>query len=97
MQATGTHKVKKVMEIISLINNCFQARERETRDLEREIKRYECRLDIAEKEKNLCKQQLELVHSSNGMGQQMAYSSQQQNNSFLKRSPIGKELSTKLQ
>ena len=53
------------MEIISLLNNCFQSKEREAKDLEREIKKYECRLDIAEKEKIICKQQLELMQNAN--------------------------------
>jgi hypothetical protein len=34
-------------------------------NLEREIKRYEGRLEIAEKERVLCKQQLELLQNSN--------------------------------
>lgn len=61
MQQNGPTKVKKAMEIISLINNYIQSREREVKDLEREIKKYECRLDIVEKEKSICKQQLELI------------------------------------
>jgi len=43
------------MEIISMVNTCFQTKERDMKDLEREIKKYECRLEIAEKEKTLCK------------------------------------------
>ena len=70
------------MEIISLINNYIQSREREVKDLEREIKKYECRLDIVEKEKSLCKQQLELIQQSTTPGQ---YQSQSQ---MPVRSPI---------
>lgn len=43
------------MEIISLLTNVISSKDREVKDLEREIKKYECRLDIVEKEKILCK------------------------------------------
>lgn len=43
------------MEIISLLSNVISSKDREVKDLEREIKKYECRLDIVEKEKILCK------------------------------------------
>jgi hypothetical protein len=61
MQQSGPTKVKKAMEIISLITNYISSKEREFKDLERELKKYECRLDIVEKEKSLCKQQLENI------------------------------------
>lgn len=56
MQQNGPTKVKKAMEIISMLSNLISVKERETKDLERELKKYECRLDIVEKEKTLCKQ-----------------------------------------
>lgn len=43
------------MEIISLFSNVLQAKERELKDTNREKKKIECKLDIIEKEKNLCK------------------------------------------
>ncbi len=52
------------MEIISLVSNALQQKEKEVKELARERKKVECRLDIVEKEKNLCKQQLEIVQSS---------------------------------
>lgn len=43
------------MEIISLFNNVIQNKERELKEMVREKKKMEYRLDIVEKEKNLCK------------------------------------------
>lgn len=43
------------MEIISLFNNVIQNKEREMKEMVREKKKMEYRLDIVEKEKNLCK------------------------------------------
>ena len=52
------------MEVISLFNNVIQNKDRELKDIVREKKKVECRLDIIEKEKNLCKQQLELIQNA---------------------------------
>jgi hypothetical protein len=49
------------MEIISLFSNVLQSKEKEIKEVHREKKKVECRLDIIEKEKNLCKQQLEII------------------------------------
>lgn len=54
-QSTGSSKVKNAMEIISLFSNVIQGKERELKDLQREKKKVECKLDIVEKEKNLFK------------------------------------------
>lgn len=54
-QSTGQTKVKNAMEIISLFNNVIQNKEREMKEMVREKKKMEYRLDIVEKEKNLCK------------------------------------------
>lgn len=55
MQYNGPTKVKKCMEIISMLSNHVSTKERELKDLEREIKKYECRIEILEKEKVICK------------------------------------------
>lgn len=55
MQQNGTMKVKMAMEIISQLNNIITLKDREVKDIEREKKKVECRLDIIEKEKVLCK------------------------------------------
>ena len=44
------------MEIVSLFTNVIQSRERELKEVAREKKKVECKLEIVEKEKNLCKQ-----------------------------------------
>ena len=54
-QSTGQSKVKNAMEIISLFNNVIQNKDRELKDVIREKKKVDCRLDIIEKEKNLQK------------------------------------------
>jgi hypothetical protein len=43
------------MEIISLFSNVLQSKDRDLKELAREKKKIECKLDIMEKEKNLCK------------------------------------------
>jgi hypothetical protein len=43
------------MEIISLFSNVLQSKDRDLKELAREKKKIECKLDIIEKEKNLCK------------------------------------------
>lgn len=55
-QQVGTGKVKNAMEIISQFSNVIQAKDSQIKDMQREKKKVECRLDIIEKEKNLCKQ-----------------------------------------
>mmetsp|Transcript_18848 Transcript_18848/g.13672 ORF Transcript_18848/g.13672 Transcript_18848/m.13672 type:complete len:139 (+) Transcript_18848:566-982(+) len=52
------------MEIISLLSNAAGTKEKEFKELLREKKNVEHRLEITEKEKNLCKRQLDLLHSS---------------------------------
>jgi hypothetical protein len=49
------------MEIVSAVGGALQYREREIKEVSREKNKVECRLEITEKEKNLCKQQLELL------------------------------------
>ena len=43
------------MEIISLFSSVIERKEREIKEVVREKKKIEGRLDIIEKEKNLCK------------------------------------------
>jgi hypothetical protein len=38
MQQSGPVKVKKTMEIISMLSNLISSKEREVKDLEREVK-----------------------------------------------------------
>jgi hypothetical protein len=39
-----------------MFTQVFQSKERELKEFQRDKKKLECRLDILEKEKNLCKQ-----------------------------------------
>ena len=70
------------MEIISLISNVIQQKEKDMQELCREKIRVECKLEVVEKEKNMCKQQLDQIQHSNSNS--FVYSNQ---NSFLPKSP----------
>ena len=52
------------MEIISMLSNLIQSKEREIKELEREIKQYDCKMNILEKEKIMYKQQLEMMSNT---------------------------------
>ena len=64
--APGLNKLKAAMEAISFLNAQAQAKDRELKELRRDRKKTEYRLDIVEKEKNLMKQQFEVLQNFKG-------------------------------
>lgn len=47
-----------------MLSNLISAKEREVKELEREVKQFECKLNILEKEKIMYKQQLDMMSNN---------------------------------
>ena len=76
----SSNKIKNAMEIVSILTQHLQSKEKDLKEISRENKKLESRLEISEKEKNICKQQINLLNpnSSNQSSQQNSA-----NNSYL--------------
>ncbi len=86
-----SNKLKTAMEVVSLLSNTIHQKERDLKDISRDKKKLKSKLEIAEKEAAICKQQMDLINSNNN-SQNNSYLSSGMSN-FLTKSPKGSIIS----